>query len=78
MQRSSRYYDLAFIVECKPPGRGFFEQIAAFNSDTIAKKYADDCYKAKFYLYGRSEYRVMQRKGSGKYVCIHNTEVIAP
>jgi hypothetical protein len=61
MKRTSKYYDLETIVECKHPAYAAWEPIAAFNSDRVAIHYAVDCRRANA-KHGL-EYRVMQRVG---------------
>lgn len=68
MTRNSKYYGLKWLVECKPGAQPFFETIAAFNSDRIAKGYADDCMKANR---GSYVYRVMERRTNGQWKVIH-------
>lgn len=62
MNRSSKYYNLEWVVEVYN-GR-FYEQMAAFNSDIIALRYADECYQAaRKNKIGWSAYRVIKRHG---------------
>lgn len=49
---------LPYVVECKS-GYPFFEPIAAFNVDSVAQRYAEDCAKAMSPLY---TYRVVKSK----------------
>lgn len=65
MQRTSRYYNLKWIVECKPGKQAFFETIAAFNDDSVAEVYAAECRAANGEW---AVYRVMERKGRGTFV----------
>lgn len=65
MRRSSRYFELKFIVECKrPPNPAtWWEPIAAFNCDSVALAYAADCRKDKA-SWSKDlpwEYRVLKR-----------------
>lgn len=63
MRRTSPYYNLKWIVECKWPNKPFFEQIAAFNDAQVAKDYCDFCAKS-WKLEDNFQYRVMERKGN--------------
>lgn len=66
MRRSSPYFNLRYIVECKPPRQAFFEQMCAFNSDSVAFDYAERCRADKrFWPDGKWEYRVMKRTNKG-------------
>lgn len=67
MTHASKYFTLKWVVECKPGVQPFFETIAAFNSDRIAKHYADDC-SAENRSYA---YRVMQRFSNGQWKVIY-------
>lgn len=72
MRRTSRYHALQWIVECQPAGQAFFESIAAFNSQEVAKDYAYDCHRDKQRVGGvaaKYKYRVLERRGS-EYVTI--------
>ncbi len=68
MKRSSPYYELKYIVTCKPAGQHFYEKIAAFNIDTVATGYATDCHKAHLSQPGWN-YQVWERRG-GNWVDI--------
>jgi len=59
MNRSSKYFPLEYIVECKPGRQPFFEVIAAFNADCVANHYANECRVAN----PGNEYRVLTRRG---------------
>lgn len=62
MRRSSKYYPLAFLVECKPTYMPqIFEVIAGFNVGQVAGRYAAECKRTN----PRNEYRVMTRTGKG-------------
>lgn len=63
MKRSSKFYPLKWLVECKPSGQPFFEVIAGFNSDSVAVHYAQDCFKTN----PDFVYLVMQRNSRGGY-----------
>lgn len=55
----SKYDQLPFLVECKST-YPFWETIAAFNSEVVARRYAEDCQQAN-----RSyEYRVQMMLGA--------------
>lgn len=41
----SKYEQLPFLVECKST-YSFFETIAAFNVEVVARRYAEDCQQA--------------------------------
>lgn len=60
MNRSSPYFPLTARVDCKPSWQAFWETICAFNSDRVAIHYAGQC---RIQAQGRSEYRVLVRKG---------------
>lgn len=45
---------LPYVVECQPMGGHFYEQIAAFNHEVIALRYARDCKTVN----GQNEYKV--------------------
>ena len=66
MERASKYYTLSYVVECKWPHNPFYEQIAAFNSDVVAKQYCDNCAKAN----PKFQYQVLARKGT-KWILVH-------
>lgn len=71
MKRSSKYFNLRYLVECKWPERPCFETIAAFDHEGVAADYAQTCYRGKRTDW---EYRVMERKSRGyvemkKYRC---------
>ena len=68
MKRSSKYYPLRYVVECKPTNQAFFEVIAAFNVDVVALDYAKACSRSTGYAY-----RVMKRHGNALF-----TEIYAP
>lgn len=63
MKRSSKFYPLKWLVECKPSGQHFFEVIAGFNHDRVATSYAKDCFKAN----PEFVYLVMERNAGGGY-----------
>lgn len=70
MKRSSTYFHLKYVVECKPGFQAFFEPIVAFNSDRVALHYAADCAKVNAW----NEYRTMKRTANGKFVQITKPE----
>lgn len=71
MRRSSPYYQLKYVVGCKWPQNGFYEPIAAFDSEKIAREYASSrCGLALAY---QMHYRVMERTGTG-YKLLYTTE----
>jgi hypothetical protein len=61
MRRTSKYYELKYVVECKPPSQAFFEPIAAFNSSEVAASYAKDCRRGNG---PKWDYRVQTRHGN--------------
>lgn len=56
MKTSSPYYHLKFIVQAKKTTT-FFEPIAAFDHEAVARDYAELCARTS----PLAEYRVMQR-----------------
>lgn len=74
MKRISPYFDLRWRVDCQPPGQHFYQTIAAFNAESVATGYADDCS-----VYHKSapgwQYRVMERKGNRWVQVWSDTEV---
>lgn len=70
MKRSSKYFALRYLVECKPSYQTFYEPIAAYNDDGIAINYAVECSRAANAIKHNSDYRVMERKSRG-YNQIH-------
>lgn len=65
ISRTSKYYDLRFIVQCKQPLRGYWETIAAFDCEPAAIGYSNECRKDR--LTASFEYRIMKRfKGGWK------------
>lgn len=72
MRRASPYHGLRWTVEVKWPGNAFYEVIAAYNHDRIAKEYADTCMANASPIDGkRWAYRVRERDGRGKWSVIH-------
>ncbi len=65
IKRASVYYPLKWRVDCKPAGQVFFEVICAFNVDSVAIAYAEDCAKGARHMRGEWAYRVMQRTNKG-------------
>lgn len=64
MKRTSEYFGLKYLVQCRARDRHHFETIAAFDVDDIARKYAKDC--AKNAIPGFT-YRTMERDGRGQF-----------
>lgn len=64
MKRTSEYFNLKYLVQCKSNSRPCFETIAAFDVDIIARKYATDCVAGAA---STITYRVMERTGRGKF-----------
>lgn len=64
MKRSSEYFELKYIVQCKSGSRPCFETIAAFNVRVVAERYAKDCARSNF----GAEYRVLTRGGKGGWI----------
>ncbi len=62
MRRTSKYYELKWVVECRST-YVFFETIAAFDHEGVAKGYAKDCAKVN----PEYQYRVLSRDGKGKW-----------
>lgn len=72
MRKTSKYYPLNWIVECKPEGQNLFETIAAFNCDRAALDYAEDCRQ----VHPKSwVYCVLERKGNGYNIIEFNVGV---
>jgi hypothetical protein len=72
MRRSSPYHGLKWLVEAKWPSNAFFEVIAGFNHDRVAKSYADECMAGAPPINGKPwSYRVRERDGRGKWTVIH-------
>jgi hypothetical protein len=61
MTRTSKYFDLRFVVEVRQNPMPRWEAISAFNVDSVAQAYAASCRQAN----PRSDYRVMQRQSRG-------------
>lgn len=61
MNRSSKYFALKYFVEVKPVGSHAYETIAAFDVESIAKNYCDDCAQGKPFGF---IYRVLKRGSS--------------
>ena len=61
MRKTSAYYELKFVVECKWPHNHHFEPIAAFNVQRIAEEYAASAWAGQ--AYPGWSYRVMERAG---------------
>lgn len=59
MKKTSRYYNLKWVVECKWPNKPFYETIAAFNSLPVAREYMRECASGNKWF----KYRVMERNG---------------
>lgn len=62
MKKSSKYFELRWIVEVRWPENTWFEPIAAFNSESVAQQYASGCRLAATQGF---EYRVQKRKSRG-------------
>lgn len=72
MKRSSMYFYLSHVVECKPMWQAFWEPIAAFNSRQVADDHALRC---SISAAGRSEYRVKSRNGKGQFTMVEPTKL---
>lgn len=66
MRRSSRYFPLQWVVEVHGHcGAPFWETLAAFNSESVAKAYSAACQTAANRARAGSTYRVMVRRSRG-------------
>jgi hypothetical protein len=61
MTRTSKYFDLRFVVEVRQNPLPYWEAMAAFNVDSVAQAYAARCRQAN----PLSDYRVMERQARG-------------
>lgn len=57
-KRTSRYFPLKFVIECSEPGKAFFEPIAAFNLEQVARSYCEGTDKQQAVGF---RYRVVER-----------------
>ena len=63
MKRTSAYFGLKWIVQCRWPQNSWFETIAAFDVDNAAQSYANNCAKNNTSL----KYRVLERNSKGQF-----------
>lgn len=67
ISRTSKYFELKYVVECKQPQQAFYDTIAAFDNEGAAMGYCGDCMSN----HGDDwQYRVMKRNNKSVWTAI--------
>lgn len=74
MKRSSKYFELRYIVQAKMSPNVFYLTIAAFDSDGIARDYATTARTSSANRITQIEYRVAKRNSRGQFKTIFAPE----
>jgi hypothetical protein len=74
MRRSSPYHVLKYVVRCRWPQNTWFEPIAAFNSEGIARDYAQEARNRSKRQLIDLNYDVCERDGRGKLISLFAPE----